>query len=77
MINSDRGINPVAMTVMSGFNIGEAGGSNQRPPVVKSCTLPTELRGSTKKNRPKIHCHRSNGAITNCNNIVSIRLGKI
>ena len=49
MINSDRGINPVAMTVMSGFNIGEAGGSNQRPPVVKSCTLPTELRGSTNK----------------------------
>ena len=51
MINSDRGINPVAMTVMSGFNIGEAGGSNQRPPVVKSSTLPTELRGSTKKKK--------------------------
>ena len=49
MVNSDRGINPVAMTVMPGINIGEAGGSNQRPPVVKSCTFPTELRGSTKK----------------------------
>ena len=51
MVNSDRGINPVAMTVMPGINIGEAGGSNQRPPVVKSCTLPTELRGSTKKRK--------------------------
>ena len=51
MVNSDRGINPVAMTVMPGINIGEAGGSNQRPPVVKSCTLPTELRGSTKTNK--------------------------
>ena len=77
MVNSDRGINPVAMTVIPGINIGEAGGSNQRPPVVKSCTLPTELRGSTKKNRTKIHCHSSNGAITSCNNIVSLRLGKI
>ena len=49
MVNSDGGINNVAMTVMPGINIGEARGSNQRPPVVKSCTLPTELRGSTKK----------------------------
>ena len=49
MVNSDGGINNVAMTVMPGINIGEARGSNQRPPVVKSCTLQTELRGSTKK----------------------------
>ena len=53
MVNSDGGINNVAMTVMPGINIGEAGGSNQRPPVVKSCTLPTELRGSTKKKSRK------------------------
>ena len=38
--SGERGRNPVAMTVI---NLRE---SNQRPPVLKSATLPTELWGS-------------------------------
>ena len=41
MDSSDRGVNPVAMTITK--NIGRAGGSNQLFPVLNLCTLPTEL----------------------------------
>ena len=37
-----RGMNPVAMTRK---NTGRARGSNQRSPVLMSCTLPSELLG--------------------------------
>ena len=47
MDSGERGMNPVAMTIINprkGF--GQARGSYQRPPVLKSCTLPTEHWGS-------------------------------
>ena len=45
MDSGEREMNPVAMNISSilGKDIGRARGSNQRPPVLKSPTLPTEL----------------------------------
>ena len=43
--SSQRGMNPVAMTIINPRK--EYLGSNQRPPVLKSCALLTELWGST------------------------------
>ena len=47
MDNGERGMNPVAMTIINLRKyIGQAGGSNQRPPVqMPCCTLLAELRG--------------------------------
>ena len=46
MENGEIGINPAAMTIT---NAGEeylpSRGSNKRPPILKSCTLRTELYG--------------------------------
>ena len=47
MVNGKTGINPVAMTVVNHRSeIYPSHGLNQRSPVLKSCTLPTELLGS-------------------------------
>ena len=60
--SGERGMNPVAMTIINPRNgCWPSRGSNQRLPVLKSATLPTELWGSaysfehfnTWKNRPK------------------------
>ena len=42
--SGERGINPVAMTIIKPW---PSRGSNQRPPVLKSYTLPTDLFGLT------------------------------
>ena len=43
----ERGMNPVAMTIISPRKeYWPSRGSNQRPPVLKSATLPTEQWGS-------------------------------
>ena len=48
--NDERGINPVAMTVISSQRkYLPRRGSNQPPPVLKSATLPTGLRGSANR----------------------------
>ena len=48
--SGERGMNPVAMTIINPrkeYWLNR--GSNQRPPVLKSAMLPTELWGSAKK----------------------------
>ena len=55
--SGERGMNPVAMTIINPRKeYWPSRGSNQRPPVLKSATLPTELWGSAKsefnRNRP-------------------------
>ena len=47
MDSDERGMNPVAMTII---NIGRAG---QQPPVLQSATLPTEQCGSAGSNISK------------------------
>ena len=48
MDNGERGMNPVAMTIINlQKEYWPSQGSNQRPPVLKSCTLPTELLDTT------------------------------
>ena len=50
MDNGEKRMNPVAMTIINPQkNIGRAGGPNQRPPALRSCTLPTELWGSADR----------------------------
>ena len=45
-----RGMNPVVMIIINlRTENWPSQGSNQRPPVLKSCTLPTELLGSAEK----------------------------
>ena len=45
--SDERGMNPVAMTIINPRKeYWPSRGSNQRPPVLKSATLPTELLGS-------------------------------
>ena len=47
-------MNPVAMTITNPRkDYWPSCGSNQRPPVLKSATLPTELWGSTKKKKTR------------------------
>ena len=47
MGNRERGMNPVAMTIINPHKeYWQSRGSNQRPPALKSCALPTELWGS-------------------------------
>ena len=49
MNSGERGMNHVAMTIINPRKeFGRAGGSNQRPPVLKSSIQPTELRGLGK-----------------------------
>ena len=46
MNSGERGMNPVAMTIINPRKkYWPSRGSNQRPPVLKSCTLPPELWG--------------------------------
>ena len=46
MDSGERGMNPVAMTIINHRKeYWPSRGSNQRPPVIKSATLPTELSG--------------------------------
>ena len=46
--SGERGMNPVAMNIISPRKeYWPSRGSNQRPPVLKSATLPTELGGSS------------------------------
>ena len=46
MDSGGRGMNPVAMTIINPRKkYWPSRGSNQQPPVLKPCTLPTELRG--------------------------------
>ena len=46
MDNGERGINPVAMTFVNpGREYWPSRGSNQQPPVLKACMLPTLLWG--------------------------------
>ena len=46
-------MNPVAMTVINPRKeYWPSRGSNQRPPVLKSATLPTELLGSDPRYKP-------------------------
>ena len=46
----ERGTNSVAMTIINPWKeYWPSWGSNQRPPVLKFATLPTELWGSTRK----------------------------
>ena len=48
--NSERGMNPVAMRIVNPRKeYWPSRGSNQRPPVLKSATLLTELWGSAVK----------------------------
>ena len=50
MISGDRGMNPVAMTIINPLKeYWQSWGSNQRSPVLKSCTLPTEVLGLCSK----------------------------
>ena len=47
MDNGERGMNPVAMTIINPWKeYWPRPGSNQRPSVLKSVTLPTEQWGS-------------------------------
>ena len=56
MDSGERGINPVAMTFISPWRkYWPRWGSNQRPTVLKSCTLPTEQWGPGKGMRHMIH----------------------
>ena len=49
--SGERGMNPVAMTIInSRKEYWPSRGSNQRPPVLKSTTLPAELWDSTGEN---------------------------
>ena len=49
MGSCERGMNPVAMTIINPRKEYWSGrGSNQRPPVLNSCTLPTKLSGSAQ-----------------------------
>ena len=49
MNSSERGMNVVAINIIKSVKkTGQARGSTQRPPVLKSCALPTELWGSAK-----------------------------
>ena len=44
MVSGETGFNPLSMTIINlQKEIGSKQASNQRPPVLKSCTLPTEL----------------------------------
>ena len=44
--SGERGMNPVSMTIINPWKeYWPSQGSNQRPAVLKSATLPTELRG--------------------------------
>ena len=46
MDSCERGMNPVAMTIINPQKeYWPSNGSNQQPPVLKSTTLPTELYG--------------------------------
>ena len=46
MDSDERGMNPVAITIINTWKeYWPCWGSNQRPPVLKSATLPTELWG--------------------------------
>ena len=48
MDSGERGMNPVTMTIINPWKEYRPSlGSNQRPPVPKYATLPTELWGST------------------------------
>ena len=50
--SAERGMNPVAMTIINPRReYWPSRGSNQRPPFLKSATLPTELWGSAKKDK--------------------------
>ena len=47
--SGERGVNPVAMTLISPRKeYWPSRESNERPPVLKSATLPTELWGSAR-----------------------------
>ena len=60
MVSGERGMNPVAVTIINPRKEHwSSRGSNQRPPVLKSCWLPTELWGSAiirKNDKGKIKC---------------------
>ena len=58
MDSGERGMNPVAMTIINPRKeYWPSRGSNQRPPVLKSATLPTELWGlaCTKQQKGKVN----------------------
>ena len=49
MDGGERGMNPTAMTIINPRKeYRPSWGSNQRPPVLMSCMLPTELWGSCR-----------------------------
>ena len=49
MHNSEREINPVEMTITNPWKeYWPNPGSNQQPLILKSCTLPTEVRDSAQ-----------------------------
>ena len=50
MDSSERGMNPVPMTIIT---IGQARGSNQWAPVFQFCALPTELLGLVVNSLPE------------------------
>ena len=51
MDSGERGMNPVTMTIINPWkDYCPSQGSNQRPPVLKSATLPTELMMGLGKN---------------------------
>ena len=56
MDSGERGMNPIAMAIFnSRKEYWPSWGSNQRPPVVKSATLSTELWGSAPYFRIKLY----------------------
>ena len=66
--SSERGINPVAMTIINPWKeYLPSQGSNQRPPVLKSATLQTELWGLAQRvnaSAKSIICLRSPPRLT-------------
>ena len=58
--SGERGMNPVAMTTTNPRKeYWPSHGSNQRPPVLKSATLPTELWGSAILNELWCALHKT------------------
>ena len=56
--SGERGMNPVAMTIINPRKeYCPSRGSNQRPPVLKSATLLTELWGSAALDKYKFNRH--------------------
>ena len=52
--SGERGMNPVAMTIINRRKeYWPSRGSNQRPPILKSATLPTELGCSNTNNNSR------------------------